>query len=352
MPADAGPSAFEIVAMLVAAWSVRLFLLWSRRDYVTEINWFLDNEDYLRIASLLRQWTWSCQPDCPTHAWGLPFAIVTVASALRVSHESALVALSAGASLIAGVLTRRLYGGWVAAALVATGFTWVSLAVLGSSEPLYLCLLYGAFARARAGGWRAAAVFATLGWMVRPVGAIAVLVLVIDAVRRRRPWQALAIAAIAVGLTAIYFVPIVALAHDPLAVFRGYGSDWFSPFPVSVPLLYLVRNWGTVRELPLDAVLAAAWLAIALASLWRLWSKPQPRLPERERLFAMVYILFFLSATYEGAVMFLPRFLLPVAPIMLSTLEPWIPRSRPLLWTLSLTSGLYKAGLRTWFTPR
>lgn len=345
-----GPASFELVLMLAMALGLHVAILSVTHDYWAEVAGWLDNGDYLRIATAVQQRTWTCDPDCPRHAWGFPYAIAAVASGLRLSSIAALVSIGVAASFGALLLVRRLYGGWVAAALIATGFTWIQLAVLGGSEPLFLALLYGTFALARRGRVKTATTLAAFGAMVRPVGAIAIAAMAIDALRRKQIREVWTIGAIAAGLMAVYFVPIFLIARDPQVSVLGYREDWFSPLPIGVPLVSLTRDWISLLDThPRAFPITAGWFLLAAAGLWQLWAQSPQKVEERERLFATIYVLFFFCATYGGAAYFLPRFLLPAAPIVLAGLEGWIPRSRPLLWALAAASGIVHAGSRTFF---
>jgi len=59
-----------------------------------------------------------------------------------------------------------------------------------------------------------------------------------------------------------------------------------------------------------------------------------------EALFTSMYSLFFLSYNYSGIVYNFPRFLIPVAPLLLFSLRDWIPKDRRVLWGGAVLSAL------------
>jgi hypothetical protein len=352
-PSD-GPSSPEIVLMLAVAVAVHL-LIWSLTwNYWTEAPTWRDNPDYLRIAAAVQYGAWTCEPACPANFWGFPYAIVAVARVFRISHIAALVAISLAASFATCVLIQRLYGGWVAAAvLAAVAFSWIPIAAHGGSEPLFMCLLLGALTGAGRGHVRVAASLAVLSAMVRPLGVFAVAALGLDALLRRDKKDLLAIGAITVFLSVAYLAPIVAIAHDPLISIKGYRSNWSSPnAPLTIPLASLALGGARLlRESPKAALIACAWVVVSVASLWTSWSTPSAERERTARLFLTGYILFMFCYNDPDTVYFLSRYMLPIAPIMIGVLQQWIPRSRWVLWSLLLASSVVSVGGLARFGP-
>lgn len=346
-----GPSSLEILFLLAVALGVHLLIFAHAVDYWEFVRTWFDNPHDLRIVAVIEQRTWTCDPECPIHTWGYPWAIVAAMRVFRLSPLAALIAVSLGSCFPALWLVRRLYGGWVAGAVLAAGFTWIYVATYGGSDPLFLCLLYGAFALARKDRLTGAAAVASLSAMVRPIGAIAVALIAFEALARRQTRDLVLICVVTLGLLAAYLAPIVAIAHDPWVTVSGYGPDWFPrgylPF---VPFVNVVPDAIVLsRENPREAWTAAVCLVVILLGLWRLWRAPRRDASRFERLFATVYVYFFLSADNGVVAMWFPRYMLPVYPIVFRALESWIPRSRWLLWSVTLASAMLGAGLRSLF---
>lgn len=341
------PSSLEILLALAGVLGVRLFLLAHANDYWTIVRLWYDNPDYLRIVTALEQRTWSCDPNCPTHAWGLPYAILAMARAFRLSNVAALAAVSIAPCFPALWLIRRLYGGWVAAAMLAASYTWIMMATNGGSEPLFLCLLFAGFACARAGRTGAAAAFMTMSAMVRPIGLLAVAVIGLDAFIRRDRKDIVTVCVVTAGLMALYLLPIVVIAHDPRVTYQGYQGDWFpGGLPSIVPFVALVPNWlWLVGISPLAAATTAVCFAMTIVGIGRLWWVPPSTERRLERVFATVYVFFMIVSPFEGIAFHFPRYMLPVFPMVFGALEDWLPRSRTVMWPMALASGTLRAGI-------
>jgi hypothetical protein len=340
------PSAIEVAGMMVVAMAIHLLIFTQAVSYWPSVSTaWIDNVDYLQIADAIDRGQWHCLPACPPHAWGFPFAIVFVSSLLRIPHVVALVAISAVASVAASVLAHRLYGGWAAAASVAIGYTWIQLSAHGGSEPLFMCALYASFLYVRRGNVRAGALLAALAATVRPLGAIAAGALFVDALRRRDRADIAALVAITAGVATLYVAWVMALTGDPLAAgVRGYQGDWYAGFPFTIPLATIVAGVDRFSVYPRQMLITYVWVAVVISAAVALCRRTYPQLHFVERLFAVVYITFFISSRYEGMVDWFLRFMVPIAPIVAYALQGWIPRRRWVLWLLTMLSGTVGAG--------
>jgi Gpi18-like mannosyltransferase len=343
------PSLAEVLLMLGMMFAVHLWAtcrvgsFWGRAA-----TWF-DNQCYLELVTIIRDW-YSPRADISQHFWGFPYAITLVSKLFAIQALTALVLISALASLAVCILVHRLYGGWVAAAFIFINYEWIQLAVNGGSEPLFMCLLYASFLAARSDRWNLAAFLAALSTTVRPVGIFALLCFAVILARQRNYKRLAIITMIGLAIGVLYIVPPWIIMGTPLVSFHGYTQCWGTyNWPLTYPMgawisSFLAGLHGNTRWYSL--AFFAVWPVLAVAGIVATWL---PRNRQRfsgyqpEALFATIYTLFFLSYTDGVLDASFTRFLIPVLPLLLLALSDWIPRDRRLLWAGALVSALLSA---------
>jgi len=303
-----------------------------------------DNAAYLDICSIIRNWQIPGVAR-PSFFWGLPYTIVGVATLLRIPDLTALVVISALSSLLLCIWVQRLYGGWVAATLfLFINYRWIFISLDGGSEPLFMCLLYLSFVLARRERWSLAALVAALSTTVRPVGIFALVSFAAVLAMRRELRQISTVALLGSAVGVAYAIPVWLIVGNPLANLVNYREYWGPHgFPVTYPFVAIISSFPT-HDMHWPVVgLSVLWVTVALASLAAMWLpryrdkfRPYPA----ETLFATIYVAFILSYSYDEVFLDLPRFLLPVFPLLLYSLSRWIPKNRRFVWGSVILSAL------------
>lgn len=313
-----------------------------------------DNQAYLHIAAIIRTWH---PPGTvfPAFFWGFPYAIAGVSTVLSLPPLAALVLVSIVSSLAVSILVCRLYGGWVAVALYSfINYHLIFISVEGGSELPFMCLLFASLLAARSERWNLAALLAALGTTVRPVGLIALVAFALVLGMRRSYRRLAEITLIGLGIGLVYVIPVWIILGSPVANFTRY-QDWWGPQgrPLTFPFGALIPSfiafqgsrWPKIAE-------SAIWLALALAGTAAMWlPRQRPRFPfnQPEIWFASIYTLFFLSYNYSEVYGDLPRFLMPITPLLLFSFRDWIPRDRRVLWPAVLLSALLASAAQVGF---
>jgi hypothetical protein len=268
---------------------------------------------------------------------------------------NALMMVSMLSSLAMSILVCRLYGGWVAIALYSfINYHLIFTSVEGGSELLFMCLLFASFLAAHSERWNLAALLAALGTTVRPVGFIALVVFALILTIRSSYRRLTEITLIGLGIGVAYVIPVWILLGSPFANFIRY-QDWWGPQrrPLTYPFGALIPSFIAFHNSRWpNVVQSAGWLTLALvgtAVMWRSRNRARFPLDQPEIWFASVYTLFFLSYNYSEVYGDLPRFLMPITPLLLFSLRDWIPRDRRVLWPAVLLSAVLASAAQVGF---
>lgn len=324
------------------------------RAYLPAVASFGDNWGYLTIAKDIQGWHFAGLE--PKLFWGAPYAIALVSMVFHWSGAVSLDVISIASCFGSVIVARNLWGGWVAAFFLATNFAWIQRCFLGGSEPLFVLLIFASLAYARKERWPDAALLASLATIVRPLGIFLLLAigLVLSARKRYQECSLAVVVSLVIGFA--YMLPLWLYFGDPLATYHGYHHDWDSASPIGLPLVALLRGAFAPGRPLTNLLLNGAWFAFAILGCVLMLRNFRCVRPERriEWLFALLYLGFLL--TYNSTVWAfseLPRFLIPVAPILLSEIENWLPRKRALVYPLAFCGGVLAAisavGLRNVF---
>lgn len=344
------PVLSEVLLLLAVVFALHIATVCRVRSFWDVASTWGDNPEYLRVATMIRQWHFS-GGETPADFWGFPYAIAAVTKLLAIPQPLASVLISMVASVAACILVHRLYGGWVALTFTFINYEWIQRSVDGGSEPLFMALLLASFLAARSGRWNLAALLASLSTTVRPVGVFALVAFAAVLAMRKSYRQLAVITAIGLAIGALYVVPIWIILGSPFANFReysNYAEGWrLHGWPVTYPFGALIPSYlSAFHTLRWTAIVfSPIWLLVALAGLVAIWlPRNRQMLSEAnqpESLFASLYMLFLLSYNASNYVSYhLPRYVIPVLPMFLFSLRDWIPHDRRVLWAGALLSAL------------
>ncbi len=307
-----------------------------------------DNGKYTQMATAIEKG--DLRLASPTkYPWGLPFAVAVVARALRIGNVQALFVISMFCSLAATGLAFTLWGPWVALYFNAVDYTWLQFSAYGSSDSLFVLLTLASLLAARSKRYVAALLLAALGALVRTIGILLLPVVAIWALYEqgfRRSALAVALAGLVLG---VYVCVMTVSLGDPLMTYHQYQkATWVRGLPVTWPLgaivaglrsgAYSSNAFVRLAKLPLVAAQVLVTLAIALI--------PAVRNRElrngREADFALFYSIFLLIYNDPTAALSShARYLLPVLPWLLWTVEPWLPKRWTVVGAIAAMSVLF-----------
>ncbi len=344
----------DAAAMVVCALLIQFVELLRAGGYWERVQGWLDNQGYVDLASVIRLGG----TPLDQHFWGLPALIALIESIFPISGFPTLVVISVITSLGASLLMYRLYGAAVAVMFVILCPQWVRLSTMGGSEPIFLCLLLGAWLLYRHDRALVAVILASLATTIRPIGAIAVCAFAV-AMAMRRDWRRLAVslcAAAAIG--ALYLALMRVATGDPLISAKMYSSHiWKSNGPFSFPFARLVISsvhrlqnepWSQMVQ-PVVCMVLLGFGVFALVKHARESLKEYPA----ELFFVVAYLIFVAFYNDHDLAGFLPRLAIPVYPFLIFCWRTRLPKNRFVYWPLVVISALIAAadlvGFRTVF---
>jgi hypothetical protein len=265
----------------------------------------------------------------------------------------AIVVVSSSMFVLANYLCSQLWGTLVAIWFVVIDWWYIDTAVEGLTEPLFVALVLGSFLAIRKEKWALAALLAAGATVVRPVGFFVLLALGILLLMRKHFRQLALAMAIALVIGVAYMIPMKLIYGDPLANVHGYHRvDWSGSFPVTIPLLPVIRG-AFMSHRWWRQILIGAWVLFAAAGLIkmaidkRFWSYAK-RYPA-EAFFAGFYGLFLFSynVPYWSWLHF-PRFVIPLVPFLILVFIDRFPRDRRIIWAV----GLFNVMVSVWSKVR
>jgi hypothetical protein len=282
------------------------------------------------------------------HFWGVAYLAAGVALLTRLPDVAALLLVSLAGSLASVLLARRLWGGWIAAIFALVSWDWLAESVLGGSETAFMAFALSAFLAARRERWTLAALAASCSMTVRPVGCAVLLALLTTLLARVDFRRAAVVAVVGAVVAALYIAPLWVTRGDVLAHFRGYQPDWAGGSPLGLPFAALTTGFLAAKT-SIEVVRPAIWVAFILLTFVLFLARKQARayatLHPVEATFAAAYVVFLFSYNARRwAWLDFPRFAIPLIPFALVALDPWLPRSRWLLWPAAPASGILAAG--------
>jgi hypothetical protein len=316
------------------------------RDYRSAVSGFGDSGAYTEIASAIRRWDFTGVQ--VKQFWGYPYAMALVSAVTRVSDQASLLLVSFASSFIAIALAYRLWGGWIASLFVVLNFDWMQRSFLGGSEPLFVALLFASFLAARKERWILATCFASLATVTRPVGILALVSIGIVLLGKREYKKFFLCTGIGLLVGMLYLLPFWVYFHDPLyEVHRYKTADWQSGSAIGIPFVAIAESIVHNHAPWTNLLLTTVWMTFVIVGTVAMARKGMRQYAFQHApqfLFAFLYVAFlFTYNSTEWARAEFVRFAIPVIPLLLLSLQEWIPKSRVILWGLGMVSPVLAA---------
>jgi hypothetical protein len=312
------------------------------KNYFQAVNDFGDNSAYISVASAIRHWDF--RDLTIKQFWGLPYLMALVSFVSHASDRSALLVISLGSYFISIALAYRLWGGWVAGFFAVINFDWFQRAFLGGSEPLFLGLLFSSFLMARRNRWISAALLASLSTVVRPLGFFALVGIAIALIARREYRHLALVILVGSFIGMAYMLPLWQQFNDPLATVHSY-QQFHQPGPAlfGIPFYAIVKGTLMYSAPWTNLVLTLGWILFVLCGVVAMLGTIRFREFSKSHIVEAVFASLYLLAIYSYNLPYwargtFPRFAIPIVPFVLMALLPWLPKSRYLLWPLSIVS--------------
>ncbi len=332
---------------MAASFAIFIAVMAVTRNYAAAVDNFGDGSAYMNLASAIRHWDF--HGIVIKQFWGLPYAMAGLSKLTGVSDRTALLALSLVPSLLAVLLARRLWNGWIAGYFAILNFDWLQRSCLGGSEPLFVCLLLAAFVSVRRERWLLAALLASFATIMRPLGVFALLGIGITLLWERKYSRFAAATAIGLAVGLLYAIPLATHFGDPLATVNSYHSpQWQGGWLFGFPFYAIVK--GTMRyPAPwTNLVLSIGWIVLVVVACVVMAKSGEFRSYCRthlvEALFLVPYLWCLFAYNYPmWARSNFARFAIPILPFVLLALYRWLPKDRRVLWPLGIITTILAA---------
>jgi hypothetical protein len=312
-----------------------------------------DNDAYLLVANAISHWNF--HNIGIQHFMGYPYFIALLEVLLRVHSPVLLVVVAFPASVLATLLTARLFGTTVAAYFALTNLAWLQISFLGGSEPLAVALGLAALWAFRSDKLVLASVLASLSVTVRPLMASLLVGIGLALLFQKRYFPFLKVLAISLLIGALYVTPLALYFGDPLLTVHSYSTRDYGAGGMTGPHGHLF-GWpfqGIIMGTILypapwtNLVLSFFWIFLVLAGAALMFSPTFRRYAAdhpAEAIFCGLYLYTVFSYDYyiwaRGAFI---RFAIPALPFVFFALLRYLPRHRAVLWTLAILSPLLAA---------
>ncbi len=319
-------------------WFVVLIIAFS--SYHQRIEHTGDNPSYVAESEVIRG---AAAPSrAARHFVGLPLLSAVLVSATGMDEYSAIALISIVASFAAVLLAGKLWGTWAAAWFAVVNLDWLQRSLLGGAEPLFALLIFAALAAARRERWLLAAAAGAAATIVRPLGVFVLLAFGIVLLARRNVRALAGAVAISLAIGALYLAVVDARFGGAFGNFRWYSSMGLGHDRTFIPLATLPLSLRDGLITWKNFAKTLAWTLFTIAAVVAAWRRPAVRERMRaypaEWLFGGLYLAsFFCFPAWwiEGEY---PRYLVPVIPMLLVALRPWLPEDRRLFWVIGLLS--------------
>ncbi len=342
---DAGtPSELEVASLVVLSFVLFTSIILVTRNYAATVDKFGDSSAYMNLAAAIRRWNFTGV--IVKQFWGLPYVMAALSKLTGLSDRTALLIFSFIPSLLATLLARRLWSGWIAAYFAVLNFDWLQRSCLGGSEPLFVCLLFGAFACVRRKHWLLASLLAAFATVVRPLGIFALVGIGITLLVQREFRKFAAATAIGLAVGTLYALPLAAHFGDPLATVNSYhSSQWQGGWLFGFPFYAIVKGTVLYPAPWTNLILSFGWIfLVLLACIVMVRSaefRAYCRLHIVEAVFLVPYLWCLFTYNYPSwARGNFARFAIPILPFVLLALYRWLPKDRRVLWTLGVITPL------------
>jgi hypothetical protein len=341
------PTTKEIFCLALLALSVFGLVILLFQNYFATVDHFGDSSAYMALASAIRHWDF--HGIVIKQFWGLPYAMAGLSKLTGLSDRTALLLFSLAPSLLAAVLAKRLWYGWIAGYFAILNFDWMQRSCLGGSEPLFVCLLFASFVAVRRRRWLLASLLASLATIVRPLGVFALLGIGLTLIWQRDFRKFAVATAIGLAVGALYAIPLAAYFGDALATVNSYHSkEWQGGWVFGFPFYAIIKGTLIYPAPWTNLVLSFGWIFLVLGAVVAMVKSNQFRAYCRthtvEAIFLVPYLwcLFTYNYPYWARGNF-ARFAIPILPFVLLALYRWLPKDRRILWGLAVVSPVLAA---------
>jgi len=340
------PSLKELIALVSVSFVLFISVISLARNYFVAIDGFGDSLGYMTLASAIRHWEF--QGIVIKQFWGLPYAMAALSKVTGLPDRASLLLFSLASSMLAAILARQLWNGWIAGYFAILNFDWLQRSCLGGAEPLFACLVFASFVCVRRERWLTAALLASFATVVRPLGIFALIGIGIALLWRHDLKKFTAATAIGLVVGLLYALPLARYFGDALATVSSYHSkDWQGGWLFGVPFVAIVK--GFLLPAPwTNILLSVAWIGMVTLAVVRMASWPEFRGYCRNHMVEAIFLVGYLWCLYtynypHWARSNFARFAIPVLPFVLLSLYRWLPKDRRALWTLGIVSSILAA---------
>jgi len=341
---SSAPSWAELVLLHLLAAILFIFVLTRFQTYAVTVNGYGDNLSYLQAANAIRHWDF--HGVSVKQFWGFPYLIACL-SWLHLSARTNLLVICILSSVASGLLSWRLWGGWIAGYFAFLNFTWIQVSLLGGSEPLFVAVLLLSCWAIRKEQWLGASILAAFATTVRPLGVFALVGIAFTLVLGREYRKAILCTCVATLIGMLYVLPFWIYYHDPLLQWHQYKSfDWHSGPAINFPFRAIAVSFLNNPGPWTNVVFTLGWMIFALIGLFAMGRREFRRFIHHrpaEFIFAFLYLTFLFSYNSWWARADFPRFVLPVMPFLLFALDRWLPQSRYVVYGLGVVSPVLAA---------
>lgn len=341
------PTTKEVFCLSLLAVCVFASFLSLFQNYFAKVDDFGDSSGYMSLASAIKHWDF--RGVVIKQFWGLPYAMAALSKLTGVSDRTALLFFSLVPSLLAAVLARRLWDGWIAGYFALINFDWTQRSCLGGSEPLFVCLLLASFVAVRRRRWLLASLLASFATLVRPLGLFAVLGIGLTLLWQRDFRRFAAATAIGLVIGALYALPLATYFGDSLATVNSYHSkEWQGGWLFGFPFYAIIKGTLIYPAPWTNLVLSFGWIFLVLGAVVAMAKSSEFRAYCRthsvEAVFLVPYLccLFTYNYPYWARGNF-ARFAIPILPFVLLALYRWLPKDRRILWALAVVAPVLAA---------
>lgn len=347
IPCSGGPSRTETAALIGLSFVLFISVVSLARNYSAAVDNFGDSSAYMRLASAIRRWDF--HGVAVKQFWGLPYAMAALSKLTGVSDRTALLVFSFFPSLLAGLLARRLWDGWIAGYFVILNFDWMQRSCLGGSEPLFVCLLLAAFVSVRRERWLLASLLASLATVVRPLGFFALAGVGLALLWKRSFGKLAAATSIGLLVGVLYAIPLATHFGDALATVNSYHSQqWQGGWLFGFPFYAIIKGTLLYPAPWTNLVLSFGWIFLVLGAVVVMARSQEFRIYCRDHLVETVFLIPYLWCLFTYNYPYwargnFARFAIPILPFVLLALHRWIPRDRRILWGVGVVFSVLAA---------
>lgn len=333
-------SVAELLLLTAIGFAVVISIVSLSRGYRAAIDGFGDSPSYMGLARAIREWDFRGVE--VKQFWGLPYGMAALSKLTGASDCVSLIAISLLSSMMAVLLARRLWNGWIAAYFAILNFDWLQRSCLGGSEPLFMACLLAGFVFVRQRRWLLASLFCALATVVRPLGVFALVGIGLTLLWKKEYGKAAAATAVGLAIGILYALPLAAHFGDPLATVHSYHSrEWQDGWLFGVPFYAIIKGTILYPAPWTNLILSFAWIFLVVAATGAMIKSQsfheycRARWVEAIFLVPYLWCLFAYNYPYWARGNF-ARFAIPVLPFVILVLYRWFPKDRRVLWALGL----------------